>query len=69
MKLLKNFKNIPNIDKMLADKYRNSRYSRMVNINGMVKTSNKEMLNNVQNQLFNLQSSIKGTFDEIVKLL
>jgi hypothetical protein len=42
----------------------------MVNINGMVKTSNKEMLNNVQNQLFQLTIiDKKGTFDEIVKLL
>jgi hypothetical protein len=48
------FKNIPNRDDGLPIKPRNSRYSRMVNINGMVKTSNKEMLNNVQNQLFQL---------------
>jgi ABC-type nitrate/sulfonate/bicarbonate transport system substrate-binding protein len=69
----KNFKNIPNIDKMLADKYNQE----TVDIQEWLtltewskKPVTREMLNNVQNQLFQLTIiDKKGTFDEIVKLL
>jgi ABC-type nitrate/sulfonate/bicarbonate transport system substrate-binding protein len=69
----KNFKNIPNIDNMLACKY-NQEIADIQEWLTLTEWSKKpvtgEMLNNVQNQLFQLTIiDKKGTFDEIVKLL
>jgi hypothetical protein len=56
MKLLKALKNISNIDKMLADKYNQETVDiqEWLILTEWSKNSNKEMLNNVQNQLFQL---------------
>jgi ABC-type nitrate/sulfonate/bicarbonate transport system substrate-binding protein len=72
-KTTKNFKDIPNIDKMLAGNY-NQKNEDIQEWLALTQWSEKpltiEMLNNVQNQLFQLKIiDKKGTFDEIVKLM
>jgi ABC-type nitrate/sulfonate/bicarbonate transport system substrate-binding protein len=72
-KTTKSFKDIPNIDKTLAANY----HQKTVDIQEWLsltewseKPLTSEMLNNVQNQLFQLKIIDKiGTFDKIVKLL
>ena len=69
----KSFKDIPNIDKTLAANY-NQKTEDIQEWLSLTQWSEKplttKMLNNVQNQLFQLKIIDKiGTFDEIVKLL
>jgi ABC-type nitrate/sulfonate/bicarbonate transport system substrate-binding protein len=69
----KTFKNIPNIDQMLAERY----LQKTVDIQEWLsltswsqKPLSKNLLNNVQNQLFDLKIiDKKGTFEEIVKTI
>jgi len=70
-KKTKNFKDIPNIDKALASKF-NQKIEDIQEWLSLTEWSQKplanEMLNKVQNQLFQLIIiDKKGTFDEIVK--
>ena len=72
-KTTKNFKDIPNIDKILAGNY-NQKTEDIQEWLALTEWSEKpltiEMLNNVQNQLFQLKIiDKKGTFDKIVKLI
>jgi ABC-type nitrate/sulfonate/bicarbonate transport system substrate-binding protein len=72
-KTTKNFKDIPNIDKILAGNYK-QKTEDIQEWLALTQWSEKpltiEMLNNVQNQLFQLKIiDKKGTFDEIVKLI
>jgi ABC-type nitrate/sulfonate/bicarbonate transport system substrate-binding protein len=72
-KTTKSFKDIPNIDKMLAVNY-DQKIEDIQEWLSLTEWSEKplttEMLNNVQNQLFQLKIIDKiGTFDEIVKLI
>jgi ABC-type nitrate/sulfonate/bicarbonate transport system substrate-binding protein len=72
-KTTKSFKDIPNIDKMVAVNY-NQKIEDIQEWLSLTEWSEKplttEMLNNVQNQLFQLKIIDKiGTFDEIVKLI
>ncbi|NRS87627.1 ABC-type nitrate/sulfonate/bicarbonate transport system substrate-binding protein [Flavobacterium sp. 7E] len=72
-KKTKNFKNIPNIEEALATKY----HQKTVDIQEWLSLTewsqnplSKNLLNNVQNQLFQLKIIDKiGTFEEIVKTL
>ncbi|MDG2430852.1 substrate-binding domain-containing protein [Flavobacterium sp.] len=72
-KKTKSFKNIPNIDQILAEKYQ----QKTVDIQEWLsltswsqKPLSKNLLNNVQNQLFDLKIiDKKGTFEEIVKTI
>ena len=72
-KTTRNFKNIPNIDKTLATDYKQNTADIQEWLS-LTEWSEKplttEMLNNVQNRLFQLKIiDKKGTFDEIVKLI
>ena len=72
-KSTKSFKDIPNIDRMLAVNY-NQKIEDIQEWLSLTEWSEKplttEMLNNVQNQLFQLKIIDKiGTFDEIVELI
>ncbi|MGO4821674.1 MULTISPECIES: substrate-binding domain-containing protein [unclassified Flavobacterium] len=72
-KKTKSFKNIPNIDQTLASKYHQKKEDIQEWLSLTEWSQNplsKNLLNNVQNQLFELQIIDKiGTFEEIVKTI